>query len=610
MWGHVSWIQIGVAIVPRGTLVMRATDKPTVLPALIPGHEPPTSVHPGPKAEKKATVRPQPALQSLLAMQAAAQTGGQAYGAATGPSGDAGQLHSAALNNAHNALLGAARLLEGKKPSPGRVQARLKAVNQALQALPEGTDLRRLRGAAAQLLDKAPPSAAATALEQGLNKADAGRVLQELKSASPTSGAKIDALIAHSPEPTKFMGMLSAMYPGPTALGTTAAAQKQALLKDLGDFGVQLSGLMKSHGVPEHRAEGLLTMMAEVRAGFEAGTTTCELGDRDQDMQRTGWVHTRVEVLKAARAFDAAVPQPSDAKGKTAHGDKLLGALMGALCSDAFKDGSPHSLLFHNRPGAELVLPLLADRAFDLSEPGMQDVLQTAMKLAHEHQITPPMFMSGAMKGQLMASGAAPEVVEEVESKLNDPLGAPQKDGEIIFSAAAQDAMAKVGVPGWATMDPKSAHFVPSQVVAMADVMQYVAPDGIIKIAVDIRDPEQPQAFMRDANIKAAVGSSVGFSFAKGMEVIIDPKLKAQAQADAETMSHDLEAAIYPEVQARLEAQLGPGAADIPYWNSDVPTDGSMSDEQRASVKLVKDTLRDVLAQHGNVPLDPFGAKE
>ncbi len=589
---------------------MRATDKPTVLTALIPGHEPPASVRARPKVASQAEVKPQPQLQSLLAQQAAARAGGQAYGAAAGPAGDGAQLESAALNNAHNALLGAARLLESKKPSPGRVQARLKAVHQALQALPAGTDLRRLRGAAAQLLSKAPPSAAATALEQALTKADGPRVLNALKQASPSSAQAIDALITNSPEPNKVLGMLSAMYPGPTALGTTAAAQKQDLLKDLGDFAAQLSDLMKSHGVPEHRAEGLLTMMAEVRAGFEAGTTTAELGERDQDMQRTGWVHTRVEVLKAARAFDAAVPQPSDAQGRAAHGDKLLGALMGALCSDAFKDASPHSLLWHNRPGAELVLPLLADRAFDLSEPGMQGVLQTAMKLAHEHQITPPMFMSGAMKGQLMASGAAPEVVDEVEAKLNDPLGVPQNDGEIIFSEAARAAMAKVGVPGWATMDPDSAHFVPSQVVAMADVMQYVAPDGIIKIAVDIRDPEQPAAFMRDANIKAAVGSSVGFSFAKGMEVIIDPKLKAQAQADAESMSHDLEAVIYPEVQARLQAELGPEAAQIPYWNQDVPTDGSMNDAQRASVKLVKDTLRDVLAEHGNVPLDPFGAKE
>jgi len=589
---------------------MRATDKSTVLPVLIPGHEPPSSVRALPKPESKAAVQPKPELQSLLAQQAAVRTGGQAYGAATGPAGDGAQLESAALNNAHNALLGAARLLDGKAPSSGRVQARLKAVTQALNALPEGTDIGRLRGAASQILTKAAASPAATALQQALTKADTARVLTELKTASPSGAAQIDTLIAGSADAGKVKAMLSAMYPGPTALGTTAAAQKQALMKDLGDFGVELSGLMQSHGLPEHLAEGLLTMMAEVRAGFEAGTTTPELGERDQDMQRTGWVHTRVEVLKAARAFDAAVPKPKGQGEQSAHALNLLSTLMGGLCSDAFKDATPHSLLWHNRPGAELVLPLLAGRAFDLDEPGMKDTLRTAMKLAHEHQITPPMFMSGAMKGQLMASGAAPEVVDEIEAKLNDPLGVPQEHGEIIFSEAAQAAMAKVGVPGWATMDPDSAHFVPSQVVAMADVMQYVAPDGIIKIAVDIRDPEQPAAFMRDANIKAAVGSSVGFSFAKGMEVIIDPKLKAQAQADAESMSHDLEAVIYPEVQARLQAELGPEAAQIPYWNQDVPTDGSMNDAQRASVKLVKDTLRDVLAEHGNVPLDPFGAKE
>ena len=68
------------------------------------------------------------------------------------------------------------------------------------------------------------------------------------------------------------------------------------------------------------------------------------------------------------------------------------------------------------------------------------------------------------------------------------------------------------------------------------------------------------------------------------------------------------------QVERRLAAALGlpEGAAlpVVPYWNADVPTDGKLTDAERDSVKLVKATLRDVLAEAGGVPMDPFGANK
>ena len=526
-------------------------------------------------------------------------------------------MRAAALAHTTRALAEAVTQVEAGAPA-GRILARLKAAGRALEQLPPGADLSAERGLTTRLARAAHADVRAAAAELGERLAllDAARVLAEVKAGSPTDPARVDALIAGAPDPAKVRRMLTTMYPGATALGTTQAALRAELDADLatGGIGAELAALMRGSGLSDAQVDGLMGMMAEVRAGFRAGTTAEGLPAGDRDMQRTNWVHTRVEVLKAARAFDAAIPRPRSPEGMQARAQDMLATLMGSLCSDAFKDATPHSLLWHNRPGAELVLPLLASRHLDLSTADAQDTLRTAMKLAHEHQITPALFMSGAMGGQLAAAGAPEAVAKEITGKLADPLGAPQRDGEIVFTPEARAAMERLGVPGWATMDPASPHFAASQSVALADVLQYAAPDGLIKIAVDLRDPEQKMAFMRDANIKAAVGSSLGFSFSKGMEAILDPALKALGAAEADQMGAALTRQLYPEVERRLGAALGlPAGAplpEVPYWNVDVPVDGALSPAQRESVRRVKDTLRDVMAEYGGVPLDPFGARK
>ncbi len=565
-----------------------------------------------PEATKVEMVaKPVVTAQQALAAGALEQHGGRSYASKASALADPA-VHEAALGNLDGALQGALKLISsGAKGGLGRAAGRLKAAASALASIEPGADLSAARGFVAQIQAKAPKTAGLAAIASQLATSDQTRVLNEVKASSPTHSAKIDQLIDGSADPAKVRGMLATFYPGATALGTTDKAQRASLEADLaqGGIGDGLRALMDKNGVSAEQSEALMGMMAEVRAGFMAGTKAADLSPGDQDMQRTNWVHTRVEVFKAAKAFDQAIPKDGDLKS---HGRNMMATLMGSLCSDAFKEATPHSLLWHNRPGAELVLPLLAGRHMDLDSADAKSTLQTAMTLAHEHQITPPMFMSGAMGGLLGANGVAPDVAKEITDKLLDPLGSPQKGGEITFSPQAQAAMAKVGVPGWATMDPKSEHFAASQVVAYADVLQYVAPDGIIKIAVDIRSPDSPMAFMRDPNIKAAVGSSVGFSFGQGMQVIQNDELQAQGKAQAEEMGQGLANDIYPEVERRLAQALDlPKGAELPeiaYWNADVPVDGNLSDAQKDSIKLVKSTLKEVVAEYGQVPLDPFGA--
>lgn len=557
------------------------------------------------------------------------QLGARSLGRATptvdtaGPGPDA--AHAAI--KAAGAPLRRALELAGAKGPPRTAQI-VSALRASLRSLgplepstvPSGAAIPQLRAMLARLptLPSADAEATRGLLDARLRALDSPRVFAELRASSPTPPKEVDALIDGAPKPEGVRTMLAAMYPGAEALGTTPEAMRAALDADLaaGGLGKELAALLERHGVSGPDADAFLGAFAEARAGFEAGTRAGPATDKDRDMQRTNWVHTRVEVVKAARAFDAVSPPDAKASAaaREAHADALLSTLLGSLFSDSFKDATPHSLLWHNRPGAELVLPLVAGRHFDLESPRMQGVLQTAMQLAHEHQITPPLFMAGAMKGQLLAAGAKPEVADQVFAKLDKPLAAPRDGTEIRFTADERAAMAAIGIPGWATMDPASAHFAQSQVVAYADVLQYAAPDGVIKIAVDIRDPEQAAPFMRDPNVKAAIASSVEFSFARGMDVIEHEALKADGAKQQAAMRSLLTDRAYPEVERRLRDALGVDAdaplPSIPYWNADVPTDGTIGDAERQSVRLVKQTLRDVLAELGGVPLDPFGARK
>jgi hypothetical protein len=488
-------------------------------------------------------------------------------------------------------------------PSKGPVAKRREMLRQATKQLAKLDDAQL----AASVPDGASPLARALhtdglallrALGTGAQKASdrALGTLTEVLGTNPHSAVELFGLVASMPDPGASIERLARMFP---ARGKDDVANvRAALSRDLavGDLEAKTADALRERGVAAKDVDAFLGAFAEVRGGFLAGAKG---GD---DFQRTNWVHTRIEVLhtlEIAKALDLSA-------------DQALVAALGSLASDALKDSSVHSLLTHNRAGAELVLPLVMGRHFDLSTDRGQKLLGDAMRVAHEHQITPPLFMSGAMKSFL--AGAPEKVVDEVFNHVNAPLAAPAKHGEVTFSREAEEVLAKRGIPGWAVPMPGADHAGATEAAIVGDVWQYVSPDGVLKIAVDIRDPQQAAPFMRDALLSKAVGSSVGFSFAQGMSVVKDERVQALMKGKQAELTAMLEApgGVNAKVEEELRAKLGVAAGAptpaIPYWNAPVPTDGKLSAAEADSVKLVKQTFQRVLADVGRVPLDPFAA--
>lgn len=542
------------------------------------------------------------------------------------PSGAAGALKqldakalAQVLRPTADGLAKAAAELGRPNPKLGKVEGRLRSIAKQLEALDpsqlssaEGVEaLNRMRGdvhrmLAATISDRGAGTRTVRdnleAVSETLSGLRGPSLFRELDSGSPTSAEAVDHLLDSTPYSKDLRTQLAVMYPGADAFGGMEVLTKK-LDADLakGDLKTKMEAILRKRGVDNDHIASFFGALAEVRQGFEAGAAS---GD---DMQRSNWIHTRVELLHTLEAADAVGLSP----------DQTLVAVLGSLFSDSFKDPSTFSLLWHNRAGAELTLPLVMQRHFDLGDRRMQRIRNQAMRVAHEHQITPAVFMSGAMAGFLNERS---EAATEIVTKIANPTQQPQKEGEIAFGPEAQALLEKTGFPGWAVPTPGSEHYLASLVTMVGDIMQYPSPDGVLKIAVDIRDPEHAAAFMRDGTIKQAVTSSVGFSFAKGMESIEDDRLQKLAAGRQEAMERTLEEKIYPEVERRLRSHLGveDGAPtpDIPYWNVEVPTqypEGTPADQEkltpeaRASADLVKAIFQAVMAEHGEVPLDPFG---
>lgn len=456
-------------------------------------------------------------------------------------------------------------------------------------------------------------------------------LLAEVLSHHPHPVSALETL-GRAPELAAMLQKAAKMYP-PQA---DRAALVQSLTQDLevGGVGQDLRAMLGELRLSKQDIDTFFEAFAQVRGGFERGAG---LGD---DMQRVNWMHTRIELLHTAEAAKNLGMDGSTPDGRLG----VLAALYGSLVSDSFKDKGTFSLLWHNRPGAELVAPLVLGRVMDLAQPDNQKLLAWTMRVAHEHQVTPPMFMAGPMKGLLSQVAAqlpadqkpaADAAIAEVFATVSKPMQAPQKDGEIIFSEAARGLMEKAGLSGWAVP-----HDSPWRTASMAaivgDVWQYASPEGVIKIAVDLRDPGSPAGpFMRDPVISAgwlkqarpdaaqaikdagqggAVESSLGFSFGQGMSVVDDAKLVDFMAGKQKLMQQMLEQQVLPKVEQRLREHLGVKAGqptpNIPYWNTPVGTDGVLSAQDRASADLVKKTFQDVMAQVGGVPLDPFGAQK
>jgi hypothetical protein len=491
----------------------------------------------------------------------------------------------------------------GTRPSEAKLTAHVRTIERQLASLrPEqlGAEdravLTRASDVVTTLLERsALPKGALDKLDGQLGRLLAPSVLAELERTGGPRAAR-DAALAVHPERDATLASLARLYPA-----ARGAEARKALSADLGPLEGAMRGHLADAGVPKADVERFFGAMADVREGFRAGAA------RGDDMQRTNWVHTRIEVLhtlEAARALGLPA-------------DQALAAAVGSLASDAFKDGSVHSLLWHNRGGGELVAPLLVARHFPAGEP--RTLLDDARGVALDHQITPALFMAGAMRGRLGAKADTP-AGQEILSKVGDPLAHPAKDGELTFSPEAKALLAEAGLPGWTAPSPADRRHGASMAAIVGDVLQYVNPDGILKIAVDIRDPEQAAPFMRDATIHQAIASSTGFSFGEGMKVVKDPALVAEGARAKQALEGLLEQRVKPEVERRLRATLGvPDGAPtppIPYWNQPVPTappEGAAPGARildpglRAQVDDVKRTFGAVLAELGGVPTDPFG---
>jgi hypothetical protein len=505
------------------------------------------------------------------------------------------------LDGVHAQLEGALRELSKDRVALAQVAPRLRAAEKQLSSLSAVDDgarpmLAELAGLAHRVLEA---SMGVRGAEKGLGTlpADlsdrvaelaAAPLLAELASVHPRGGAHVDGLIDLTGQRGPLLRELSRMYPGADAFGGIDALVGK-LDKDLGGIKDELTSLMRERKIPEKDIQAFFRAFAEVRQGYEVGAA------RGDDMQRTNWVHTRIEVLHTLESAAALDLGPRE----------TLASLLGSLTSDSFKDKSLFSLLWHNRGGAELVLPLVVARHF----PGNQALLEDSRMVALEHQITPPIFMAGAAKNFL--GGAAG--VDEIFGKINAPIQAPQKNGEIIFSEEAAASLRSKGLPGWAVPTPGTRHHGASLAAIVGDVLQYPSPDGIIKIACDLRDPGDARPFMRDSLIKDAVNSSLVMSLKAGMSVVDDPRLKGVADRAAEEMGRALEGKIYPEIERRLRKELGvrEGAETpaIPYWNAAIDFQ-AIGPDVRASIDRVKRVLAEVVAEHGGVPLDPFGHVE
>lgn len=385
---------------------------------------------------------------------------------------------------------------------------------------------------------------------------------------------------------------LATMYPAHSA--AERAGLRKALDADLavGGLGEQLHAALEERGVSPADRERFFAAMAEVREGYRIGATG---GD---DFQRANWIHTRVEVghtLEAAKALNLSP-------------EATLSAALGSLASDSFKKNGLYEVLTHNRAAEAMLAPILAARHF----PKNTALKDGAIEIAAVHQISPAVFMKGAA-GALL-SQVDPAIRNEVLEVIGDPRSAPREGTEAVFpSAAAQKALFDAGVPGWAVPNPSSPHYEAALAAIAGDVWQYASADGVIKIAIESRDPEHPGGGpFRDATLRAALSSSIEFSFAKGMEQVDDARLQKMMGGVLEEARATYRdgGPVLQAVESRLREKLGVAAGEplppLCYLNKPVSTTAPLTPEERREVDLVKSTFREVAAALGAVPLDPF----
>ncbi|MFO0724155.1 MAG: hypothetical protein U1E65_10255 [Myxococcota bacterium] len=546
--------------------------------------KPPPGLSDATKLTEVARVDPKPAAETKAPPQLKAEAPVQSGTKALAP------LSTRELDTV---LGGAAQTMERLGAHPERAKSALRTLAKQLSKV----DLATVE------TERGPQEARGVAFLQRLAKnpntlADKDLVtLAEVLSAHPrplTALGYLETVEASGQGTAKErLERLATMYPKHSAAELNAL--KKALDADLsvGGLDQKIRAQLAERGVSAADSEKFFAAFAEVREAYRIGATG---GD---DFQRANWIHTRIEVghtLEAAKALNLSP-------------EETLSAALGSLASDSFKKNGLYEVLTHNRAAEAMLAPILSARHF----PKNAAAKAGAIEIAAVHQISPAVFMKGAA-GALLAK-TDPSLKNEVLEVIGDPLAAPRKGTEAQFkNAAAEKALFDAGVPGWAVPDPSSPHHGAALAAIAGDVWQYVGADGVIKIAIESRDPEHPGGGpFRDPTLRGALNSSIEFSFAKGMEQVNDARLQKLMGGvlDEARATYQDNGPVLRAVETRLKEKLGLGADQplppLAYWSKPVSTSAPLSPEERKDVDLVKNTFREVAAKLGGVPLDPFG---
>jgi hypothetical protein len=418
--------------------------------------------------------------------------------------------------------------------------------------------------------------------------------LIEALTANPHEPLLVLGLVGLSPAGLGVLERLGAMYPARD--GFEVDRLRLELERDLsvGDLDQKIRDGFRERDVRGEDVRAFFGALAEVRESMRIGAVA---GD---DFQRSNWLHTRAEIERTIRMASVLDLSP----------EETLIAALGSLASDAFKNASRYELLTHNRVAAEIIAPVLISRHFDPSDSRTARLIEGAMAVAHEHQITPAAFMIGAMKAELGLEHE--EAARTLVEKMARPYDAMRSGGEIVFSDVEERALISKGIPGWAVPDVDAPHRRATQAAIAGDIGQYGSDEGVLKIAADLRYPWHPGgAHLGDARLQDAISTCIDRNFALALEGLADPALRRATEAEraAARGRFGPGGPIAAELERRLRAHEDlPSGEPIPYWDVEVPVGaGKQSEEQVRAVEIVRDTFRRVVSDLGRVPLDPFG---
>lgn len=314
--------------------------------------------------------------------------------------------------------------------------------------------------------------------------------LQEILRANPSDPLDVLDLLKAKPDPVLELKRLDMMF---------APADPKVLRRQLSDdlaYGgttheADTKAMLEGFGVKD--SEPLYGMFATAREAFKRGARGKD-EVKPNPMDAASWLHSRLEMPHSLEGLGAIRGTLSaDADAAIAWPILSSASWLGTLGSDLYKRTDLHSILTHNRDGAELMVPLLAARHLgDLDAPENHQIVSLAKRFAHDHQIVPADIMVKLM-GFVIGGGP---VAQRIFAKIADPFAAPSKNGEILFDADELALLREKGIAGWPvpTGEDGPERLLGSLAVIVGDAAQYGCEDAAAKYAVALRGPDKDGA--------------------------------------------------------------------------------------------------------------------